>query len=165
MKNSEKTITISKKDFDLLTSVYPKISSLKQHLENAVHPKYIQEIDVISNTIKSVLDPFWKIEEKDWDKNYNQLSKISDKNKFKTVWSISEVRANELDDEFPFSVKKLYYKDQSITFDDSKKISWLDMWKSADKIIRMSGDDHHIFIEHFEQDKKNKECYNLVTGS
>ena len=38
-KKIEKIVTMSKKDFDLLTSLFPKLVALEQHLENVVHPK------------------------------------------------------------------------------------------------------------------------------
>ena len=37
--------------------------------------------------------------------------------------------------------------------------------KIADKLIRMSGDSHHIFIENFNEDMKNPDHYELSTGS
>lgn len=165
MTKSTDTVTISKKDFDLLTSMYPNISSLKQHLENVIHPKYIKELDVIAKKLETVFTTFWKEEEQAWDKNYKALSKISDKNKFKSAWSISEVSADQLDNQFLSPVKQLSYQGQVISFDSPKTLSWLDMWKEADKIIRMSGDGHHIFIEDFHEDKKNPGHYELSTGS
>jgi len=29
--------------------------------------------------------------------------------------------------------------------------TWADIYRAADRVIRLSGDSHHIFIEHFEQ--------------
>ena len=161
----EETVTLSKKDFDLLTSIFPKLSGLKQQLEIVVHPKYIEEINVISNTVETVMSPFWDTEEDARDKNFNQLSEISDQNKIKTVWSISEVSALQLDDKCPYPVKNIHYSGNTITFNKSKKVLWIDMWKAADELIRRSEDDHHIFIEGFDEDKNNPGNYYLITGS
>lgn len=161
----KETVTLSKKDFDLLTSMYPKISALKSQLENVVHPRYIKDINEIASSMESVFNPFWKAEEEEGDKNFDALSKISDNHKFKSIWSISEISATNLSNDFPSPVKQINYQDQSIIFDTEKTLSWLDMWKEADKLIRMSGDGHHIFIENFNKDKKNSGHYELSTGS
>ena len=35
--------------------------------------------------------------------------------------------------------------------------TWLDLWLGCDQIVKMTGDDHHVFIESFTYDtKKNK---------
>lgn len=165
MKQATDTVTLSKKDFDLLTSMYPNISALKQHLEGVVHPKYTKEIELIEKKMETVFSPFWKEEDKAYDKNYKELSKISDKNKFRSAWSITEVSATQMNDDFTSPVKQLSYQGQVITYDSPQTFSWLEMWKEADKIIRMSGDEHHIFIEDFHADKKNPGHYSLSTGS
>ena len=159
------TVTLSRKDFDLLTSMYPNIFALKQVLEGVIHPNHVKQIDVIAQKMKTVFTPFWEKEEKDSDENYNALSQISDDLKFKTIWSISEVRATQLSDTFSSKVKQINYKGQVTRFDSPKNLSWLDMWKEADKLIRMSGDSDHIFIENFNEDMKNPDHYELSTGS
>ena len=165
MTKATDTVTISKKDFDLLTSLYPDISGLKRHLENFVHPKYIKEIDEISNKMKAVFTPFWEEEEKSYAEDSQAISDISDEHKFKSIWSISEVTAKQMNDKFPSPIKQIAYKDQVTSFDSPKNLSWLEMWKEADKLIRMSGDGHHIFVEGFDEDNKNSGHYKLVTGS
>lgn len=46
-----------------------------------------------------------------------------------------------------------------------KNPTWLDLWKAADTLIRMSGDSHHVFVEDFSPLKKNPKVFSLGTGS
>ena len=112
-----------------------------------------------------MISHFCDTEDDAWDKNYNKLCEISDKNKFKTVWSISEVSAEQIENKFPSNIKQLSYKGQSINFNKSKNVSWLDLWKVADQLILRSEDDHHIFIEDFDEDSGRPGYYEVSTGS
>jgi hypothetical protein len=42
-------------------------------------------------------------------------------------------------------------------------VTWLDLWRAADKLIEASGDSHHIFIEDFKDNGEG--VLTLWTGS
>lgn len=67
---------------------------------------------------------------------------------------------------YPVNGKEVIYDGH---FGDQKPMvvvqgdTWGDLWRSADEAVRLSGDDHHVFIEGFE----DLECgvLELITGS
>ena len=153
-------IKISQEDFEKLENSYIDLNHLAQKLNNVVHPDIIKELEKIKKNISSVIKDEQDKEEANFDKAYKHCSKIQDENKFSSVWSIYE----NTDFEAKFSKKKV----QSITYEGvettpNKVLTWLEMWKEADKLIKLSGDDHHIFIENFNEVKPGH--YELSTGS
>jgi hypothetical protein len=155
----------AKIDIQKIEKLYPKISSFYSRIEGVLNETLVKEIQEIQETFKSVFAEKWEQEELDFHKNYEALEKIATQQKFQSIWSISEISAKDLNS--PFSknkVKSLVYLDQKIEI--NAKVSWLDMWRYADQIIRMSGDNHHIFIECFDKtSSKSANEYRLITGS
>lgn len=153
-------IKISQEDFKKLENSYIDVNYLAKKLEGIVHPSIIKELEKIKENISSVIKEEQEKEEANFDKAYKYCSKVQDENKFNSIWSIYE----NTDFEAKFSKKKV----QSITYDGvetnpNKVLTWLEMWKEADNLIKLSGDDHHIFIEDFTEVKPGH--YNLSTGS
>jgi hypothetical protein len=154
-----------------LESIYPKLSSVIQSLEQFVKEDILAELVEIQEIVHGVFEEQWDAEDEDFDKEFTLKSEIADKEKFKSIWSISEVKAAELDGLFSkTNVKGIAYESwgdkQEISFGKAgKKMTWMDMWREADKLIRQSGDTHHIFIEMFYPDKVKKGYYNLICGS
>lgn len=155
----------TKIDIQKIENLYPKISSFYNHIEGILNEKLVKDFQEIQETFKSVFAEKWKQKELDWDKNYKELEKIAKQQKFKSIWSISEIKAKDLNSYFSKNkVKSLMYLDQKIEI--NAKVSWLEMWGYADQIICMSGDQHHIFIEGFEKmHSKSSNEYHLITGS
>ena len=97
----------------------------------------------------------------------NQLFKyyndIANKWGFLTVWSIYEVK--DMNDKHPYSRAKVLKYDENFGKPSLTPIegdTWLDLWFAADAVVKESGDEHHIFIEDFED---NGSYLELITGS
>lgn len=163
-------VTITQEQFDTLAALYPKINAVKQSLEPVVSTKIINEINLIQKAMEEVFKPFWDKEEVDFDTNFNALSAIQEEHNLDSIWSISEVPATDIKKKMAGKVKNISYKDswgnpQEIVFKTAKTMTWLQLWKEADKLISQSVDTHHCFVELFKADKKNPGHYRLVTGS
>lgn len=91
----------------------------------------------------------------------NYFEKIRQENDFVSVWSIFEVEdINSKHFLNSGSRMRIYYEGAAL---DIEGKTWLDVWRIADELIKMSGDFHHIFIEKIE--KSNFKNYELITGS
>ncbi len=156
--------TAQKMEIDLkkIESLYPEISSFYHQIEDILSEQLVSKMRKIKDEFHSAFAKKWEQEHIIFTKNSNALDKIASEYKLKSCWSISEIPAEELKNSFSKKkVKALVYENEKIEINAA--VSWLDMWKYADKIIKMSGDEHHIFIEHFIEKKPGE--YELVTGS
>jgi hypothetical protein len=153
---------------DALDSIQVEISQLSRQLDGVVHPNIIKKLEGMRKRCLKEIAPILKAEEKANDSNYDKLSKIQDKYNLKAVWSMS-IPATELENLTPH-ISKITYDSwgpqQVHTFDTPTQMSWLELWKLADKMIAASGDTHHIFIENLYHNEKDPEGhFHLSTGS
>lgn len=81
---------------------------------------------------------------------------------FKSIWCLHEV--NFFKDAHPFSkATTLNYQKVKVHIQGK---TWLDLYKAADEAIKLSGDEHHIYIEAFGVARgSDGEVIVLVTGS
>lgn len=160
-------ITLNDQQHKQLDSLLPDLHALKQSLEGAVHPKHIETIERLQASVQFALAQVHKAEEDTFDQNFDKLAAIEDQNGFSTIWSISEVPADKLNEKMPFKIGTLVYESwgplqQKVV---NKKITWLEAWALADELIKLSGDTHHIFIEDFTKVAKQSGVVTLTTGS
>lgn len=107
-------------------------------------------VDLIRNDIPGCDSPEW---EADWDDNTNTITTWLDliaeeHNIENSVWSMWDVRDFN-DVPFP-DVMRMEYDGgwgEPCGEDIPMCSTWLDLWKVADRLIKKSGDGHHVFIE------------------
>jgi hypothetical protein len=105
------------------------------------------------------------LKDKEWDAKYKSFAEIQSTNKFVSMWSIYD-GVNDPTELSPYEGKTMSYMDNwgepvEVTLPNGP-LSWLQLWEAADKCIKQSGDNHHIFIEGF---RKNGGILELITGS
>lgn len=85
----------------------------------------------------------------------------------RSIWSIYEVE--ELGDQHPYGdIREVCYRDHwgdEAVYETVEGGTWIDLYEAADRCIRRSGDDHHIFIEAFEPVANQPHQLRLTTGS
>ena len=108
-----------------------------------------------------------EFDDSEFDLKFKYFDKISEANKFKSIWSIYEViNIHELSG---LEAENLVYKDhwgheRAVTIPlPSGNLQWWDLWVAADKAIVESEDTHHVFIEDFQKSKDGKTLF-LRTG-
>lgn len=159
-------ISLTKKQFDELVSVFPLLHSLEQKLDGVVAPHIVKDIKQVYKIISNVCEEEINKQEAIEDKNDAQLSELAEENHFSSVWSVETVQAKDMNSLCPHRIKKITYesfgKPQSIKITQTN-LTWLDIWKICDELMSKSGDTHHIFIEDLIEDKKG--VFSLSTGS
>lgn len=90
---------------------------------------------------------------------------VADANHFRSRWSIPGVA--DFSAPHPYTNKWFLLYDGhwgeravTVTIEGS---TWLDLWRAADTAITESGDEHHVFIEDF--DENTDDTLTLTTGS
>lgn len=119
-------------------------------------------------SLKGYLNPVANRLMDEKDKEWARIQRIyeSDKsvNNFSSIFSIYENRDYPDD----WIGKKMVYQGWGEKVSETimsrlDNLSYLDMWETADSLIKKSGDSHHIFIEDFIEQSDG--TIRLVTGS
>jgi len=100
------------------------------------------------------------------DEKFEYFNQVRDELGLDAVWSIYEV--DNLSERHPFEgAKKVIYRaygsgDHEVAIVGS---TWAALYVAANKLIRDSGDGHHIYIEDFKQSSIDPEILFVSTGS
>ncbi len=104
--------------------------------------------------------------DQDFDTKFGYFDQKRDELGLSAVWSIYEV--DNLNEVHPFvGATKVIYRaygsgDHEVAINGT---TWESLYIAADKLIRESGDNHHIFIEAFKQSSISPEILFVSTGS
>ena len=115
-------------------------------------------------------DPIRSEENRIFDSKFAHYKAMQKHFGYKTVWSNFDVE--RLDDALPskyLDITHVRYYNQLVAVekrDGALGLDWLAVWAAADKAIRDSGDEHHIFVEGlYQREEDSKGVYYLCTGS
>lgn len=118
-------------------------------------------LEATVDAIREALAGAYRQEEQDFDRKMTYFRRFQEDNRLETIWSIYELEEHGFLRDHPYSSDAFVcYQGQHVPVFGS---TWGDIYRAADWAIRNSGDQHHIFIEHFEL--KNGNELHLVTGS
>ncbi len=118
-------------------------------------------LEATVNAIREALAGAYTQEELAFDSKMDYYRRFQEDNKLETIWSIYELEEHGFLKAHPYSSDAFVcYQGQHVPVFGN---TWGDIYRAADWAIRNSGDQHHIFIEHFEL--KNGNELHLVTGS
>ena len=105
-----------------------------------------------------------------WEQEANHFDEFCDQHELKSFWSCYGLGIR-MDKPVPFPVegKTIVYERHWGTSTIKVKIEgqmWGDLYIAADRAIRLSGDDHHVYIENLDEYEfdENDEI-ELITGS
>ncbi len=173
MKTIQSTLKLAFKeelvfeDMKKIERLSPDVHALSQNLEG-FHSKFSEQVKKINTVIDTTFSKYRDQEEKSFDKKMDGFGKLQEKHKLWSIWS--EYKISPSDMKKPFSDKPV----ESLSYESwgptqkvklGKIVTWLEMWKIADQVMKLSGDGHHQFIEAIIEDKKNPGHFKLSTGS
>lgn len=154
--------------FKALNTISSELFGIIQHLEGTIHPNILKKLENLKELAHTTIKPKLEFENKSWEDNWQALNKMQEENGFMTCWSVSLVKAQDMQKLTP-KMSKLTYTSWGETqvheFEKPTHMTWLEFWKLANEMIKKSGDDHHIFIEGITKSKEQKDAYILQTGS
>jgi hypothetical protein len=152
------TVTLRGEDFKTLHNTLCDLRGLVQRMETSMIKT--QEFDRIIEGLEMGLKGAYAQDNDQFDSKMDYYREFQQDNGLETVWSIYELPEGGFLRDHPFpSDAFVVYKDQHCAIYGQ---TWADVYRAADQCIRNSGDDHHIFIEHFELWGKE---VRLTTGS
>jgi hypothetical protein len=120
--------------------------------------------DVGAEKIRAALKGAYDQEDADFKRKREHYDSVMTDIGLDAVWSVFEVK--DLNEPHPFEgVKEVVYRnhwgERTVRVPIYGR-SWVSLYVAANAAIRDSGDDHHIFIEHFD---RREDSLVLHTGS
>lgn len=151
-------IKVTQEALKKLMDLQYKFHSLESKLEH-MSPQVKAEFKELSGAVHELFKPHREQEDNAYSLKSAMLDKLQDEHGFKSIWSISEVA--DMNAIFGYVEAVEYEGNTEIV---GTEVTWLQLWAIADRLIKQSGDFHHIFVENFH--KKNGDIvHKLVTGS
>lgn len=88
------------------------------------------------------------------DRRIDLCSAVADENGFDAIWSIYEVIESREDFNnviYPNGITITYtkYGDNTVSVKLDGPTTVLDMFRAADRLLKLADDDHHVYIEGF----------------
>lgn len=157
--------TLSADEFKNVHNGLCKIHAAAARLEEAVsklgmNSTLVTELEAGLKLVREGLSRAYQEEDRSFSERTHYYDRLAEENKFSTIWSIHEIP--DMLAPHPYEgTLRLVYLGQSMLVAGSR---WLDLWAAADQLIKLSGDEHHIFIEAFKLSTNGQELY-LSTGS
>jgi len=152
------TVTLRGEDFKIIHNTLCDLRNLVSRMEQSMIKT--QEFDRIIEGFEMGLKNAYDQDENGFDRKMDYYREFQRQNGLGTIWSIYDLPAHGFLSDHPFpSDAFVVYHGHHVPVSGS---TWGDVYRAADRCIELSGDEHHIFIEHFEQVGNE---LRLVTGS
>ena len=161
--------TLTANDFKQVHNGICKLAAAISAVEDVIHPSLLKDLLQAQSEITAGLQSAYEQDIASFDSKYEHFDDMRKHLGLNSVWSIYEV--DELGETHKFGdrVLQLAYHDHwgnnGPVFVEIKGDTWVDLYEAADQAIRLSGDEHHVFIEAFRVNPECPEQLILTTGS
>lgn len=157
------TANLSKQEFSDAHNAICELDSVLSSMNYGVNPsELVFKLDAAIGKLRGALAASYKADDLEFQRKTELYNSVAKENAIKTsIWSDFDV-----DDftQIPFAATGMIYLGNHIPVQENS--TWLDLWKAAEKLIRLSGDRHHIFIESITLQRFNGvDILVLSTGS
>lgn len=170
--------TISKQDFDSLTNAYcelltikDKLNGLTEILNSKLISNLAESYDAAVKKLSSSIESLQVQDEAAYDAKQEFYTDIAESNNLCSIWSIYEVDPKDFNTvPYPDATVLEYTNNwgSDVRLEvavPGHELTWLELYKLADRAIRLSGDQHHVFIESIEPKPEDPTVLVLSTGS
>lgn len=151
-------IIVTQEALEKLMGLQYKFHSVSQKMEH-MSPQIQAEFTELQEAVRELFQPHREQEDKADRLRTDVLEKIQDEHGFESVWSVPKI--DDMNAIFGYVEGVEYLGNTEII---GKEVTWLELWATADRLIKQSGDFHHIFIENFHK-KTGDIVHRLVTDS
>lgn len=159
------TVTLRGEDF---RTIHNTLCDLRSLMERMTHSMIkIEDVQRIIQGFEVGLSDAYDQDNAAFENKMELYSEVRQVEGLSAIWSIYEVE--DLYAPHPFiAAQQIAYKDhwgEKAIFKGIDGDRWVDLYRAADAAIRESGDEHHVFIEHFITNPDCPEQLFLSTGS
>lgn len=150
-------IEVTQENLKNLMDMQYSFHAFKSKLEH-MSPAVQKEFDDLAAAVRTLFQEQNDKEAKEHTANYEMFDELQTKHNLNAVWSMYEI--GDINATFG-QVSVLKYLDVSEAV--GREVTYLELWQIADRLMKASGDSHHVFIEGFAPRGEN--VFELVTGS
>ena len=151
------TVTLRGKDFSKLHNSLCDLRNLSDRCSDSL----ARELNPVIHAMEQALKDAYAQDSAASDAKMDYYSEFQRQNGLAAIWSVYDLPAHGFLSDHPFpSDAFVVYQGHHVPV---YGCTWGDVYRAADRAIELSGDEHHIFIEHFEQVSANE--LKLTTGS
>ena len=159
------TVTLQAEDFRTVHNTLCELRSIVGDMERSLVK--VERLESVIQRFEQGLADAYRQDSEAFDRKHEHYAEVKQQEGLRAIWSIFEVE--ELGEQHPFKdALQVAYKDhwgEEAVYEAIPGGTWIDLYIAADRCIRRSGDDHHIFIEAFHPNKECPEQLILSTGS
>lgn len=161
------TVVLRGQDFKTVHNTLCELRSVQQQLAGVINLEMAARLQAVIQGFESGLKHAYDQDSAAFELKSEHYSEVRAAEGFKSIWSIYSVE--ELGEQHPYvNATEICYRDhwgKEAVYETIPGGTWTDLYQAADRCIRRSGDDHHIFIESFEPVANQPRQLRLTTGS
>jgi hypothetical protein len=159
--------TLTTEEFKNVHNGMCKLTAIMGELEDTIHPLLFKKLLQAKAEIAKGLEGAYEQDNNAFENKYSHYENVRNDLGLNTVWSMFEV--NNLNDRHTFEgATAVVYKDWMTDKDivvEINGLTWAALYVAANAAIRNSTDNHHVYIEGFEQSSIDSTVVFLSTGS
>lgn len=161
------TVTLHSEDFRTVHNTLCDLRSVQERLTGVISNELADKLHMIIKGFEAGLKNAYAQDAAAFDRKNDHYTEVKQRMGLSSIWSIYEVE--DMDLLHPYhNAAEICYRDhwgEEAVYETIQGVTWADLYAAADRCIRRSGDDHHIFIEHFESVADQPHQLRLTTGS
>lgn len=143
------TVTLRGEDFRTVHNTLCDLRTVQQRLTGVISNDLADQLQGVILGFEQGLRNAYEQDEAQFDSKMDYYSDFKSENGLRSIWSVYDLPAHGFLSDHPFSSDAfVVYQGHHVPVYGS---TWGDVYRAADRAIELSGDGHHIFIEHFEQ--------------
>lgn len=163
------TVTLYAEDFKTVHNTLCELRTVQERLTGVISDSLADQLQRVIRGFEQGLKNAYEQDNAAFESKMDYYSDFQTENGLHTIWSIYELDIGGFDQPHPYTgCTEICYRDhwgKSAVYETVQGKTWADLYRAADRCIRRSGDDHHIFIEHFATVADQPHQLRLTTGS
>lgn len=161
------TVTLQAEDFKTIHNTLCELRSVQERITGVVNNEIADRIHRVIKGFEAGLKDAYAQDDAIFSSKMDYYHNFKSTNGLRAIWSVYELPVHGFLQDHPYPADSfVVYVDH---WGEGRKHypvqgpTWGDVYRAADLAIRESGDDHHVFIEHFTLENGNE--LRLSTGS
>jgi hypothetical protein len=143
------TVTLKAEDFKTVHNTLCELREIEMRLNEVINEQMAQRLHRVIKGFELGLADAYAQDNAEFESKMDYYGQFQTDNGLAAIWSVYDLPAHGFlsDHPFPSDAFVVYHGYHVPVYGET----WGDVYRAADRCIELSGDDHHIFIEHFEQ--------------
>ena len=163
------TVTLESEDFRTVHNTLCELRSVQERLTGVISNELAERLHMVIKGFESGLARAYEQDNAQFESKMDYYSDFQSQNGLRTIWSIYELPIHGFLADHPYKgAVEVCYRDhwgEGAVYETIQGPTWGDLYRAADRCIQRSGDQHHIFIEHFAAVADQPHQIRLTTGS